>query len=73
MVTADREHPLRFGGGAEGPVPYILVRDGLEAKLTRALYYELAALATAADAGSPGVWSGGVFFPFPSSAEGEGA
>ena len=73
MVTADREHPLRFGGGAEGPVPYILVRDGLEAKLTRALYYELAALATAADAVSPGVWSGGVFFPFPSGAEGEGA
>ena len=73
MVMADREHPLRFGAGGEGPVPYILVREGLEAKLTRALYYELAALATAEDGARPGVWSGGVFFPFPSGAEGEGA
>ena len=55
MVTADREHPLRFGAGDEGPVPYILVREGLEAKLTRALYYELAGVATAIGTFSTGV------------------
>ena len=69
-VTADSKHPLRFRAGEEGDVPYILVSEGLEAKLTRALYYELAALATAENAESPGIWSGGVFFAFPSGEEG---
>jgi hypothetical protein len=67
VVTAGPEHPLGFQPGSLGGfTPYIHVRGGLRARLARPVYYELAALAT--EAGEPrefGVWSGGVFFPFP--------
>ena len=46
------------------PAPYVLVRDRLEAKLTRPVFYELADMAIPSD-GDPdvlGVWSQGVFF-----------
>jgi hypothetical protein len=57
------DHPLRVLDTAAGPSPRLLVRHGLEAELTRAVYYELAELALA-DADNPrGVWSAGVFFP----------
>ncbi|MEM1036468.1 MAG: DUF1285 domain-containing protein [Pseudomonadota bacterium] len=46
------------------PTPYVLVRGRLEAKLTRAVFYELADMAVAHEgrAGMLGVWSQGVFF-----------
>ena len=46
------------------PSPYVMVRAGLEAKLTRACFYELVEMAEPAadDPGILGVWSGGVFF-----------
>jgi len=46
------------------PAPYVLVRGGLEAKLTRPVFYELADMAVETDAqpGVLGVWSQGVFF-----------
>lgn len=56
-------HPLRIVGTDTGPSPRILVRHGLEAELTRPVYYELAELALAAGGTRPGVWSGGQFFP----------
>lgn len=59
-VILGPEHPLTIVPGAEGPSPRILVRHGLEAELTRAVYYELAELALALD--PPGVWSEGQFF-----------
>ena len=38
----------------------------MKARLARPVYYELAALAIeAGEPGEIGVWSGGVFFPFP--------
>jgi hypothetical protein len=39
-VTAGAEHPLRFSPSADGKgiAPYILVRGGMEARLTRAVY-----------------------------------
>jgi hypothetical protein len=45
--------------------PYLLVRGHLEALLTRALTFDLLALATddAREDGRIGVWSGGAFFP----------
>lgn len=46
-----------------GPSPRLLVRHGLEAELTRPVYYELAELALSSHEGRPGVWSGGAFFP----------
>jgi hypothetical protein len=54
------DHPLRVVEAENGPSPRILVRHGLEAKLTRAVYYELAEIALTEGGG---VWSDGVFFP----------
>lgn len=62
-VTASADHPLRFTDTPEGPRPYLHVRGGLEALVSRAIYYELAELALAGDDDRPGVWSGGTFFP----------
>jgi uncharacterized protein len=62
-VILGPEHPLRVETCDHGPSPRILVRHGLEAELTRAVYYELAELALAEDPAAPGVWSNGVFFP----------
>jgi len=61
-VVLGPEHPLRIVGTETGPSPRILVRHGLEAALTRAVYYELAEVALAADEAT-GIWSDGVFFP----------
>lgn len=73
VVTAGREHRIRMSSAASGcePVPYLHVRDGagahpLEARISRAVYYELVALAVPGCAGGRkqlGVWSQGVFFP----------
>jgi hypothetical protein len=64
-VTADRAHPISFRTEpADGHAPFVVVRDGLRARLARPVYYELAELAVKTGEGT-GVWSGGVFFPFP--------
>lgn len=60
LVTAGPEHPLRFEATADGPRPYLLVRGGLEALVSRALYYDVAELALAVD--PAGIWSDGAFF-----------
>jgi hypothetical protein len=65
LVTAGPSHPLRFADDGEAPRPYLHVRGGLEALVARPVFYELADLALANDAAAPGVWSDGVFFPFP--------
>ena len=63
-VAADSAHPLRSKPdfATDVPVPYLLVRDGLEAKLTRNVYYHLAKLVVSRG-DELGVWSGGTFFP----------
>jgi hypothetical protein len=66
-VEAGSEHPLRveFRGHAREPRPYVHVRGGLEARVSRAVYYELVAIADERPtvAGRElGVWSGGQFF-----------
>jgi uncharacterized protein len=68
LVIAGPEHPLGFEPGSRGSfTPFVVVRDGLKARLARPVYYELAALATERAGGQGfGVWSGGQFFPFPS-------
>jgi hypothetical protein len=63
LVVADDAHPLRFEPGEEGPLPYLRVRDGLDALVARPVYYELANLAIAEGAEPPGLWSAGAFFP----------
>ena len=66
IVTAGPEHPLSVTTAAGGePAPYILVRDALAAKLTRAVFYELVALGVEHRSGEGvafGVWSLGMFF-----------
>jgi hypothetical protein len=61
-VILGPEHPLRIVDTEHGPSPRLLVRHGLEAELTRPVYYELAELALADGAEPTGVWSGGAFF-----------
>ena len=63
LVVAGPEHPLRIEQGDEGPHPYLTVRPGLDALVARPVYYELANIALAEEAGPPGLWSGGAFFP----------
>lgn len=69
-VTVDAAHPLRFAEeqGTGGLKPYVLVRAGLEALVSRALFYDLAAAGTIED-GWFGVWSSGRFFPMQRAAE----
>jgi hypothetical protein len=66
FVTAGPDNPLRVETAASGgPVPYILVRDGLEARLARPVFYDLVDLGTEErfeDAAAFGVWSEGMFF-----------
>ncbi|HKP33897.1 MAG TPA: DUF1285 domain-containing protein [Sphingomicrobium sp.] len=64
-VMLGPQHPLRVLKTDRGPSPRLLVRHGLEAELTRAVYYELAELALANS--PPGVWSNGRFFPLDSA------
>lgn len=56
-------HPLKLVEDEHGPSPRVAVRHGLEAELSRPIYYELAEIALAEGANPPGVWSGGCFFP----------
>jgi hypothetical protein len=68
IVTADGAHPLRVAVDAAtaAPRPYILVRDGLEAKLTRPVFYQLVDLGREERVGGAtrfGVWSKHEFFP----------
>ena len=67
QVRADAAHPIRIVTDPEtgAPAPYIMVRDGLEALMTRAVFYELVEMAVPGQgetAGQMGVWSGDEFF-----------
>lgn len=61
VIVAGAERGLRVIETADGPHPYLHVRDGLEARLARPVYYELAELAIAEGADPPGLWSDGAF------------
>jgi len=73
VVTAGPDHPIRMSHDILTcePTPYILLRDGdgahgIEARVNRAVYYELVALAVPEYVGPHlmlGVWSSGLFFP----------
>jgi uncharacterized protein len=66
IVTAGPDHPLRVETAASGePTPYILVRVGLEARLTRSVFYDLVDLGSAEQIENEsqfGIWSQGRFF-----------
>ena len=73
VITAGPDHPIRVSHDLLTcePTPYILLRDGdgthnIEARVNRAVYYELVALAVPEYVGPHlmlGVWSSGLFFP----------
>ena len=67
IVEAGPEHPLSFRVEKSGGfIPFVLVRDGLQARLTRPVYYELVAASESKEGKTEmGVWSCGAFFPFP--------
>jgi hypothetical protein len=66
IVTAGPDHQLRVETTTIGePAPYILVRDELEARLTRPVFYELVELGKVElieNNSQFGVWSRGSFF-----------
>lgn len=61
VVILGPDHSLCPAQGGLGP--RLEVRFGLEAELSRPVYYELAELALAEGHAPPGLWSGGLFFP----------
>ncbi|WP_431284695.1 DUF1285 domain-containing protein [Humitalea sp. 24SJ18S-53] len=68
MITANATHPItvHLCPTTRQPSPYVTVRPGLEARITRAVFYELVALAQAERIDGRdvlGVWSEGIFFP----------
>ncbi|MDQ0394700.1 DUF1285 domain-containing protein [Labrys monachus] len=72
-TTAGPDHPMRFETGAsDGLKPYVHVRAGLWARLSRALFYDLADLGEVRAVGGIdmfGVASGGCFFAMAPAAE----
>ena len=66
LALAGPDLPLRVETNPETlePSPYVRVRGGLEAKLSRPVFYELADMAEAVEgaAGQRGVWSQGQYF-----------
>jgi hypothetical protein len=81
VVTAGPDHPIRVAHDVLTcePTPYILVRKGtgthdIEARINRAVYYELVALGVREWVGCRrmlGVWSCGKFFPLGELPPGE--
>jgi uncharacterized protein len=63
LVAADADHPLRIERREDGPHPYLTLRTGIDALVSRSVYYELVELAVDEAANPPGLWSAGAFFP----------
>lgn len=61
IITIGPGHQLILRGTAEAARPYVHWRDGLWAKLSRSVYYELMK-SLDCQGGRTGVWSGGEFF-----------
>ena len=67
IVIAGPNNPIRVrvGKKTKEPLPYICVRDGIEALITRAVFYDLVELGIPENKKGTttlGVWSEGVFF-----------
>jgi hypothetical protein len=64
VTEAGPGHPIRvaFDPESGAPAPYVHVRHGLEARIARAAFYDMADRAVPGPSGAMGVWSGGTFF-----------
>jgi hypothetical protein len=72
IVTIDNEHPLTVVNDPKSgePSPYVTLRQGIDARLSRSVYYELVDLGVEASCEGAhmfGVWSSGCFFPLGST------
>jgi len=66
LVTLDQPGQLRMAPTGNSNPPYIKVREGLEARLTRSVYYELVGLGSEEIVDGErlyGIWSSGIFYP----------
>lgn len=66
-VAAGPDHPIEFRAGPAGRAPYIRVRAGLDARISRAVFYDLVAAGETRDIDGEewfGVASSGDFFRF---------
>ncbi|MEK7265195.1 MAG: DUF1285 domain-containing protein [Pseudomonadota bacterium] len=66
-VIAGPDHPISYRASAGGKAPYIHVRAGLDALISRAVFYDLVAIGETRDIGGElwfGVKSAGEFFAF---------
>lgn len=62
-VHCDAAHPLRLVDAAGDLQPWLMVRDGLEARVARSVFYRLVDSGAVSESdGRTGIWSGGVFF-----------
>ncbi len=64
-VVANAQNPIRVitESRTGEPAPYVHVRRGLEARISRTVYYQLADIAVpSANPDQLGIWSGGSFF-----------
>jgi hypothetical protein len=76
-IMLDADHPLvmRHPPQADDLRPYVMVRpgmqgrSGLEGRIARPVFYELAALAVEGPDGQIGVWSAGMFFSLETKGE----
>ena len=64
IFTAGADNPIRVKTNAvsQEPSPYVTVRDNLDAKITRSVFYDMVNLGIEHD-GKYGIWSNDVFFP----------
>ncbi|MAM82224.1 MAG: proteophosphoglycan precursor [Gammaproteobacteria bacterium] len=60
-VVVDSEHPLRMVHRNDESIPYVMIRAGMEGRMNRNVYYQLAGLLTDRE-GELGVWSRNHFF-----------
>ncbi len=60
-VNIDAQHPLRMIHTDDESIPYVMIRDGMEGRMNRNVYYQLADLVTHSG-GEMGIWSGDQFF-----------
>ncbi len=68
LVIAGAKHQIEMREIDGGLLPYLHIRDGLMAKLTRAVYYELVELALDENSEAPAIWSDGACFPLGKTA-----
>ena len=60
-VVLDADHPLIMRHKDGEDRPYVMIRKGLDARINRSVYYQLAEQSIETEDGQFGVWSAGIF------------